>query len=446
MDRREESVDVVVVGAGLSGVVAARALKRAGKRVLVLEGRERVGGRLVTTLGPHGLCLDRGGQWIGPGQNRIQRLVTEFGFKTHPTTTQGKTCFELAGRSGASRIGFPLSRPLVLLGTALGMGRLQKLANAALKRDPKEKPNDISLGHFIEQEVWPEGARDVLRVTLEATFCSDLDEVSLELALYAIGCCGGLAHMQAVKGGAQESLISSGAGALVERIAAELRDDIRLNSAVTKLQHQSASVIVETHELRVQARHAIVAIPPPLVARMEWHPPLDTPRQELWASSKMGSVIKYNLIYRTPFWRKSGLSGAIWSTSGPVSVCYDTTPADTEYGVLSALSVAATAKQMGSLEPQQRRSKVLEMLASHLGSEAEHPLEYLDLVWSHEPLIEGGYSITLPPGAFAAGPSALRTAVGPVHFAGTETAVEYPGYMEGAVEAGERAAREVLGR
>ncbi len=444
MGKGEEQFDVVVVGAGLSGVVAARLLRQAGKRIAVLEGSPRVGGRLLTSVGEHGLAVDRGGQWIGPGQNRILNLIAEHGFETHPTVTAGKMSFELEGSFGASRLGFPLNRPLVLAGSMWAMHRLERLVAVRAKDTGATSRSDTSLGEFVEREVWPAGARAVLRTALEGIFCRNVDEVSLDLALYAIGSSGGFAHMQAVKGGAQERQVVRGAGTFVTHLAAEFRDCIHLESVVRKIERQRDSVVIHTGTRRLHARRVILAIPPPLISSIEFEPALPRPRQDLFDGCRVGSVIKYNLIYPTAFWRKSNLSGALWSTSGPINVCYDTTPHGTACGVLTALSVAGSAERLSVMPPDERRSAVLSALASHLGDDARSPLDYFDRAWEEESLIGGGYSVTLRPGGFALGASGFRDAEPPLHFAGTETASEYPGYMEGAVEAGERAAQEVL--
>lgn len=449
MGNAPERVDVVVVGAGLAGVTAARILVQAGKQVLVLEGHKRVGGRLVSGRTNAGLTIDLGGQWIGPGQRRMEALVTELGLRTHPTRHQGKTAFELNGTFGASRLGFPLTSLATLLGLSVAMGRVEKLARRARARpawtsEGSRTSDDVSLGAFLAKQVWPHGARIVLRSAFEGVFCRNADEISMDLALYAIGASGGFAHMQAVAGGAQERQISEGAGTLVERLASQLGERVRLQSIVRRIERRGSEVVVHTDDSCVRALDVVLAIPPTLVARLEFDPPLDARRWEVMKASRMGHVVKYTLIYQDPFWRKSGLSGAVWSTSGPVNVCYDTTPSESAQGVVSALSVGRSAEELTLLSPNQRKEAVLEAIASHLGAEARSPMEYFELVWAHEPLVEGGYSITLPPGAFSLGPAAFAQAEGPLHFAGTETANEYPGYMEGAVESGERAAREIL--
>jgi monoamine oxidase len=305
---------------------------------------------------------------------------------------------------------------------------------------------DVSVADFLQEQVGPAGARTVLKSAFEGIFCRRAEEVSMDLALYAIGRSGGFAHMQGVQGGAQERQLTDGAGLIAERLAAELGDSVRLRSAVRRVDQGKAGVMVRTETERFLARQLVIAIPPPLIAQLEFDPPLNSQRWDVLRTGKMGHVIKYNLVYPNPFWKRSGLSGAIWSTTGPVNVCYDTTPVGTEFGVLSALSVAQTAEDLCILPPEQRKARVIEGISAHLGAAALEPREYLDMVWADEPFTGGGYSVTLPPGGFSLGPSAFRDSEGPIHFAGTETASEYPGYMEGAVESGQRAAEDVLRR
>lgn len=449
-----EGVDVVVIGAGIAGVATARALVGQGKEVLLLEARSRVGGRLLSQRVDEACVLDLGGQWIGPGQNRILKLVDELGVATHPTRVSGKTAFELEGSRGASGLGFPLSKPLALLGLVVGMSRLEKLSHrlrgqtpwseTAPLSDAERALDQMSVAAFIEQNVWPASARIVLKSSLEGVFCRKTEDVSLLLAAYAILACGGLAHMQGVKGGAQERQLACGAGGLVERLAEELGDRVRLSSPVTRIEQSKDKVVVMGEGLKVEARRVIVAIPPPLIALIEFAPTLGPARARLVQSARMGSVVKMGLVYSEPFWRKQKLSGAVWSIPGPVNVCYDTTPENGSRGVLSVLSVAGSADELGALSPDQRRKAVVECLALHLGPEAKDPQEYFDLVWHEEIYSGGGYSVTLPPGAFSEGPEVFRTPEGRVHFAGSETARSHPGYMEGALESAERVTEEVL--
>lgn len=448
MTDSDASVDVVVVGAGLAGVMTARLLARAEKRVLVLEASERVGGRLLTRQTQAGLAVDLGGQWLGPGQDRMLDLAAELGMSTHPTGHVGKTCFEVAGTRGASRAGLPMSQPFCLLGLVVAMNRLEKETKreraAASWQAEQDGASDVSVGEFVERHVWPTGARVVLRAAFEGIFCRNPDEVSMSLARYAMAASGGFAHMQAVQGGAQERQLSDGAGTLVERLASEVGDAIRLGTPVRRIQSSGGDVLIRADACNVRAKRVVVAIPPPLIARLDFDPPLSSARSEVLSATRMGSVTKYCLVYREPFWKQAGLSGALWSTSGPVSVCYDTTPAGSDHGVLSALSVAGAAERLAPLPPEQRKQSVVEALAIHLGPAAKTPLEFFETSWADEPYVGGGYSVTLPRGAFSRGPAVFREPHGLIHFAGTETASEYPGYMEGAVESAERVSREVL--
>lgn len=454
MGTERELVDVVVIGAGLAGVAAARALLKQGKQVLVLEARSRVGGRLLSQQVDDDCVLDLGGQWIGPGQDRILKLVDELGIATHPTRTAGKTAFELEGSRGASNLGFPLSKPLALLGLAVGMGRFEKLSHRLRGQTPWSKTaplneaeralDQMSVADFIDQKVWPATARTVLKSSFEGIFCRKTEEVSLLLAAYGILTSGGLGHMQGVKGGAQERQLAGGAGGLVERLAQELGDRVRLNCPVNRIEQGQDGVVVTGEGFKVEAKRVIIALPPPLMATIEFAPALSPARARLVQSAPLGSVVKVGLVYSEPFWRKQKLSGAVWSTSGPVNVCYDTTPESTSRGILSVLSVSGSADELGTLSAVKRKKAVLECLALHLGPEAKEPQEYFDLVWRQETYSGGGYSVTIPPKGFAEGPEVFRTPEGRVHFAGSETARSYPGYMEGALESVERVTEEVL--
>lgn len=448
-----DKIDVVVVGGGLSGLATARAVRREGRSVVVLEARERTGGRILTRPSGAGGFVDLGAQWIGPGQDRILALAREFSLDVHPTYTKGKTAFAFAGAKGASRVGFPVSRLFAFLSAAGGMARLERLSQQLEKNPPwageasaalpELSGGDVSVQDFIEKHVRKGPARDLLGATVEGIFCQDPKEISLLLAAYAISRAGGLSHMQKVEGGAQEQVFSEGAGALVARLTEELGEAVRLGAVVTSLSEETEGVIVRTETSQWEALRVVIALPPPLVARLEFSPPLEEARRSVYRAAKMGSVVKCCLVYETPFWRGRKLSGTVWSTGGPVNVCYDVSGGSA--GVLSVLAVARSGEELASLSAEERRRVVTEGLAEHLGEQARAPVSYSDLVWNHEQYTGGGYSMSLPPGAFSSGPEVLRAPVGRIHFAGSETAQAFPGYMEGALESAERVSREVLG-
>jgi monoamine oxidase len=444
-------VDVAIVGAGLAGLATARQLFERQRSVVVLEARERLGGRLESQRFPGSIVVDLGGQWIGPGQHRVLALQRELGLASHETFTPGRTLFEFQQRLGSYDGPLPWSYPLAFLGVARGIAKLERLAKK-LPLDERQwlatetaSLDAQSVATWIDREVWPERARILLRFALEAMFCCDLREVSLLLALFGISRCGSLEHMLAVKGGAQERQFTAGTEQLVQCLAAPVREHVRFGSAVERIEQSGTCVRISGAGFDVRAKHAVVAIPAPLLKRIEFVPALDPRRTAVIDAMRMGSVVKFALVYERTFWRERGFSGQVWQASGPLGGSYDTTPEDCDYGLLSALSAAGAADHLSALPPVARRAAVLTALAQHLGPDALTPRHYAERLWNDELWTGGGYGPHMPAGSFA-GFAPLRAPHGLVHWAGTETAQEWPGYMEGALESAERVVRELLAR
>ncbi len=187
----------------------------------------------------------------------------------------------------------------------------------------------------------------------------------------------------------------------------------------------------------VRAARAVLALPPTALAKITFEPALGGALAQLASNCVMGHVVKAMLVYPNPFWRAQKLSGESWSGAGLIAGTYDVSP-PTGQGILAALSAGEAARHLGAMPPDTRRSAVLTALARTFGPQVETPIHYVDKVWADDPWIGGGYSVHAGPGCFADGFEALRRPRGVLHFAGTETARSWPGYMEGALESAER--------
>jgi monoamine oxidase len=447
--KQQGATDVVIIGGGLSGLIAARILKRAGFAVVVLEANNRLGGRLLSHTFPTGERGDVGGQWFGPGQNRILALAAEFGLPVHETATRGRTAYEFEKRRGSYAGALPWLNPLVLLATLIGFWRLSRAA-ARLRGRPiwgtelAESLDQQSVQDWIAANVWTAAARKFMRLSLEGILCCSADRASLLLLLHGIATSGSLEHMFGVKGGAQERQFTNGTQQLIEGIANELVESIHLNHAVTRIEHHARGATIVGDTFALDTKYVVLAAPGPLVKAIEFRPPLETQRQALLTHFEMGAVVKCVVQYSRPFWRDKGLSGALWSDRGPADFTYDTSSPDSDRGHLSVIATASRAEYLSGLAPEARRHAVLDSLVRHFGREARDCLDYADKVWTEEPWARGGYAAHLPPGRFAHGMAPYQRPEGVLHWASTETANEWPGYMEGAIEAGERAASELI--
>lgn len=441
--------DTLVVGAGLAGLCVARSLIERGRDVLVVEARPRVGGRLFPVSLDNGISADLGGQWHGPGQQRIIALAAELGVESYKTHTSGKASYEFMGRTGRYGGAAPLAESLGFLGAIWGSARLSRLARNLERQTGWQAPlpelQNKSLGEWIDRHVCPNSARHLLRFMFQGLFCCSPDDVSLLLALYCLAKCESLEHMVGIDGGCQERQFIGGTQALIESLSRALKPRILLEMPVARIEQDSTGALVSGRGFRIHASRVVVTIPPPLSSKIEFVPELPSERKDALSRLTMGSVVKCILLYDRPFWREKGLSGEMWSGTGPLTGTYDTSVPGSKHGMLTGLAAGPHAVALAALMPEHRRQLILSSLLPHFGSQAGSPLEYRDQVWSDEPWTQGGYSAHLGAADFTPAFCSRHEPFGVLHWAGTETAASWPGYMEGAIESSERVVREVTG-
>ncbi|MFD8246089.1 flavin monoamine oxidase family protein [Nocardia sp. NPDC059691] len=420
------AVTVAVIGAGMAGLIAARELHCRGIDVIVLESAARPGGRVMAETTALGSRVDLGGQWIGHGHRRFETLAAELGTTVFAMRTPERPRIVDGDKTVAnSRIAGAVLLACEVV-ARLGAPRTWKTQSVRswLRRVPGRR------------------GRRLLEVLVSVSTTADLDRYSVHAFLEMIRYQGGLTAMLSTKGGAQESLVVEGAGTLIERLAAALHDRVVLNSAVTALHRDETGVTIHSSSGTYRATKVIVTVPPPMAAGIEHHPALPAARTRLQDNTYMGSVYKAIAVYDRPFWRDR-THAELMALTDPGMAVFDTSPPGGP-GHLCILIAGPEARELDSLAADARRTTVLGPLATHLGSEILAPRSWHEKSWHQDRHVGGGYS-ALPSighdeGYFPA--SAER--MGNVHWAGTETACEHAGYIEGAIESGERAAQEVI--
>src|ERR687890_282152 len=408
LSRGDTAADVVIVGAGLAGLTAARELERSGAAVLVIEAQDRVGGR---TMAGHvaGTIVELGGQWIGPGQRRIGALAADLGVETFPTHLPGRTVFCEGGRrSEYEEDGeIPLSDPAALREVEDAFGALGELARESLYAC---EPRDISLLGVLAD----------------------------------IASSGSFEGLFEIEASAEEYRFVGGAQEIPVRLAEELEGRMVLGSPVQRIVQGEGAVLVESDRVSVRGETVIVTVPPALRGRIEYVPALGPRHDGLSQRMPMGAVIKCHAVYGTPFWREAGLNGRTESDTGPCRItCDNSFPAE-DAGVLTGFILGSDAREWGRREKGDRERAVLECFSCYFGAKALDPLGYAETDWGAEVYSRGGYAGVPTPGVLLDHGPALQEPVGRIYWAGAETSPEWSGYMEGAVESGERAAREVL--
>jgi len=444
-----QQCDVAVVGAGLAGLSAARRLHQAGTDVIVVEARDRVGGRTLSVTEDGGRLVEYGGQWVGPTQDRVLALIDEFGLATFPQFTDGDNVQVTGGQQLRYQGAIPTGNPVQ---AADLMDAMVELTTQAMEVDP-ERPwtheraaelDGVTVETWIAAAPYCEGAKRWLRTLTRALFPAEPGEISLLHALFYIRSGGGLEKMIGTINSAQERRLTRGSQRLSEGLAGLLGDRVRLQCPVTRIDHDADGVVVHHDQGAVRARRAIVAIPPALAGRIRYCPAMPGLRDQLTQRSFMGSAIKITAVYDTPFWRASGLSGHMTADTGLVQLTFDQTHPLRDEGVLVGFIDSAAARRAVRLTPQERRLAALGDLARVFGKPARHPVAYYEKSWMDEEWSRGCYVGIMAPGTWSTLGRALRDPVGPIHWAGTETATVWNGYMDGAIRSGEDAASAVL--
>jgi monoamine oxidase len=444
--------DVVVVGAGLAGLGAARALAVRGSSVVVLEARERVGGRVLNHDIGDGKVVEVGAQWIGPTQDRLAAVARELRVGTFPTHDEGDNVLEYRGRLRRYSGAIPRINPLVLLDVERAQRRLNRLARRVPLGAPWEASNAARLdgqtaGTWMRRNMTTRHGRMLLELGIEAVWAAQPEDMSLLHVLFCIHSAGSLEMLFDTEGGAQQDRFVGGSQLVAGRMADELgAERVALGVPVRRIEHTAGGVTVHADGAVGRGRRAILALAPTLAGRIAYDPPLSGFRDQLTQRMPLGTVAKCMAIYDEPFWRGEGLSGRGTSDTGPVKLTFDNSPPDGSPGVLLGFLEGRNARELGRVPSAERRTAVIDCFTRLFGPRAARPDQYVERLWAEEEFSRGCYGCHMPTGAWTNFGPALREPIGPLHWAGAEYATVWNGYMDGAVRSGEAAAREVLER
>jgi monoamine oxidase len=446
---RTIEADVVVVGGGLAGLAAARALADEGIAVVVCEARDRVGGRTLNADIGDGKVVEIGGQWVGPTQDRLYELAAELGVETYPTYVEGQNLLELGGRLRRYSGTIPRLNPASLLEIELTRRKLDSLARRVPLEAPWEAPDakrldSTTLATLLDRRLRTRSARRLVEIASRTIWGADSSDVSLLYALWYVHAGGGFDSLVDTEGGAQQDRFVGGSQLVAVRLAEELGERVVLSAPVSRIEHTAGQVRVRAADAEVVARRAIVAMAPALCDRIEWAPELPPARAQLGQRMPWGSYLKCLAIYDEPFWRADGLSGESVSDSGPATTTFDNSPPDGRPGILLAFCSGGEARALQRQSASRRRTAVLDGLVRTFGPRARKAERFIEQDWSRERFTGGAPVCFMPPGVQTGFGAAIREPVGPIHWAGTETAEVWSGYMEGALRSGERAAQEAL--
>ncbi|MER6496371.1 flavin monoamine oxidase family protein [Streptomyces griseorubiginosus] len=454
-DHWSHKSDVVVIGAGLAGLSAARDLVAAGKSVAVLEARDRVGGRLLNHDLGDGQVTEIGGQFVGPTQDRILALAKDVGVETYRAEVPGENVYVHDGR--AKRFsGHTPPDLLALPDMGIALARIGKAAARIDPAAPWKAPNALELDGMT-YETWLRkaeitgGGVDLVNIFLNSAYGGEARDASALFSLWYVATFGDETHPGTMErgtgttGGAQDSRFVGGSQLVAQRLAVELDGRIHLSAPVRRVTQDSTGVTVVSDAGEWHAEQVIVAIPPLLASRIVWDPLLPPQQDQLFQRLPFGTLMKCVAVYDKPFWRAEGLSGmGLLRGGSPIREMFDNTPQDGGPGVLMGFLGGKEWRKWAHRPARERRGAVLRSFAQVVGERAFETLDYVEQDWTAEQWTQGGPTSIAAPGVLTSYGEWMGRAFGRVHWAGAEFSPYWNGFMDGAVRSGQDAAAELL--
>ncbi|MDN3029131.1 FAD-dependent oxidoreductase [Streptomyces sp. S.PB5] len=456
-DHWNHRTDVVVIGAGLAGLSAARDLVAAGKSVAVLEARDRVGGRLLNHHLGDGQITEIGGQFVGPTQDRILALAKDVGVDTYQAEVPGENVYVHDGR--AKRFsGHTPPDLLALPDMGLALARIGKEAARIDPAAPWKAPKALELDGMT-YETWLRkaeitgGAVDLVNIFLNSAYGGEARDASALFSLWYVATFGDETHPGTMErgtgtaGGAQDSRFVGGSQLVAQRLAVELDGRVHLSAPVRRVTQDSTGVTVISDAGVWHAEQVIVAIPPLLASRIVWDPLLPPQQDQLFQRLPFGTLMKCVAVYDRPFWREEGLSGmGLLRGGSPLREMFDNTPPDGGPGVLMGFLGGKEWRKWAHRPAGERRGAVLRSFAQVVGERAFETVDYVEQDWTAEQWTQGGPTSVAAPGVLTSYGEWMGRAFGRVHWAGAEFSPYWNGFMDGAVRSGQDAAAELLGQ
>lgn len=445
--------DVVIVGAGPSGLTAARELRKAGLSVAVLEARGRVGGRTWSDT-IDGAWLEIGGQWVSPDQTALIGLLGELGLDTYPRYRDGDSVYIAPDGTRTRYTGemFPVNADTAAEMDAL-IATLDALAATMDPAKPWDHPQAreldiISFHHWLRSQSGNEEACNNIGLFIAGGMLTKPAHAFSALqAVFMASSAGSFSNLvddnfildKRVVGGMQGVSLA---------MAAELGDDVILNSPVRTVSWREGGdghlATVVSDAATVTARRVVMAVPPNLYSRVSFDPPLPRRQHQMHQHQSLGLVIKVHAVYETPFWRKDGLSGTGFSASSLVQEVYDNTNFEDARGTLVGFVSDEKADYAFTLSAEQRQREITASLAQFLGEAAREPVVYYESDWGSEEWTRGAYAASYDLGGLHRyGPDQL-TPVGPIHWSCSDLAAEGYQHVDGAVRMGQSTAQQLV--
>jgi len=444
--------DVIIVGAGLSGLAAAKRVRELGFSVLVFEASGRMGGRILTEVIDRG-PMDFGSMWFNPHTHSyLGKLVTNLQVPASLQYDQGDSVIEVDSeqvRYNPRDLGFPTMGMVNAMEMKYLQGKLEGMARTILPNQPQKSENGVEWDdqtvQTFKDSLLTAGSHGMIDILVRGHYGAEPRELSLLHFLFSLRTARGIDNMLGSFKGT-EVRFNGGAKSLIDALAERIGGDkvIALNSPVRSIQQGrvTARVVTEKNEAYT-ARYVIVAVPPHMAQRIDYFPPLPPIQDQFMQRVPMGYMIVVVATYRSQFWKAEGLSGMAMSAGkGPVTLVYDCTSADMRQPALCAYLCGQKAREWGCRELKDRKRAVLRHVANLVGEHALQPLSYKEKDWSKDIYARGSVG-TVPPGFWTGFGDLLRRPFQKVYWSCSELAIVNNGMLDGAVESGERVANEI---
>lgn len=452
-DREEgeqQIYDVIIVGAGLAGLSAARHLTKAGKagKFIVLEAQDRVGGRTLDERTPANSAIEMGGQWLSPAHTEIMSLAKELGIDTFEVYDKGKSIFHKDGKNSLYTDIIPCGL-LAKLDLWMTTRKLNQMAKSVSAFEPWEgekavKYDQLSIGAWLESKMRTRQGKLLMAVAVQAVYGESGRLVSLLDLLSSISGAGG--DINELLDDSQSIRFKSGPQSVSQAMARELsKGTIHFNEKLRIVEEDGDVYTLSTDSQTYRCRKVILSMPRVMLGKIQFNPALPSMSSQFLQHQPMGSVIKINVVYKTPFWREAGLTGAVVCSDAdsPIQITYDNSPETSSEGVLITFISGNEGREHFDTPMEERKQIVLKYLVAFFGEEAGRPIAYHDKVWAADEMALGAYGSYFPPGVLTAFKSATQVnRIGDIIFAGDGTSEQWQGYMEGAVCSGKRAAQD----
>ncbi|HTV69449.1 MAG TPA: FAD-dependent oxidoreductase [Rhizobiaceae bacterium] len=420
MSSRDALHDVIVVGAGFTGLSAAVELQNAGLDVLLVEARDRVGGRVEARRNGLGELIDTGGQYFCDDMVEVCRLARRYDKTFVETPMDGE---------------FLTQPPLSPADVERAYGQSMAIRHR-LRALPLDDPSTaLSVAGWLALQPEPRDAKAGFQSMIEGLWCMPIEDIpAWHLAETDRRVTNKTTELQYIL---RETMYS-----LAADLGAGLGDCVRLNSPVTRIERSAESARVVTAAGIHKARHALITMPPSMAAQLDYAPALPAPLADALGVWRSGTVIKALLRYARPFWRDSGASGMVAWRDIHGLFCCDASPDDNHAALVFFIAGPIVRGWQGN--DAEVKSRILARLTVALGPEAGHPIDVSFRDWTDDRWSGGGYGDLITDPTARDAEDIIWAGAPPLHFAFSDIAPSFPGYVEGAIIAGRIAARKIV--